>query len=240
MIFPEGNHYMRWSLRPLQRGIARIALLSQEVAEVRPIKVVPVGLQYEDHMRAASRVLVQIGEPIEVEKYLAMENVDQRTKMDLLIHDLFNAMKPLLLNIPESGYESLVERLNAARGYFSNQVQQLQSDQRIIEALLHNEPVEVNARKDVKSMMSYLVYPLIPIGLITHILPRLTISAIIKIKVRDRQFIAPLNFALGLVIYPVNAICWGGVIGILTTSWIGLLCSIIILLIGKLTLRYWH
>jgi 1-acyl-sn-glycerol-3-phosphate acyltransferase len=240
MIFPEGNHYMRWSLRPLQRGIARIAFQSRESAEIPPIKIVPVGLQYEAHMTAASRILVQIGEPVDVEKYLAMENVDQRTKMDLLLHDLFNAMNPLILDIPEEGYESLVEKLKAVRGYFSNQVQQLQSDQGIISALLNSEPVEVNVRMDVKSRINYLVYPIIPVGWITHILPRLIISTLIRVKVKDPQFIAPLNFALGLLIYPANAIAWGVIITILSCLWVGILSSIVILLIGKLTLRYWH
>ena len=79
------------------------------------VKIVPVGLQFEDHMKAASRILVQIGEPLDADAYAALDNPDPRTKMDLLLHDLELAMKPLILNVPEDKYEDIVEKLRSAR-----------------------------------------------------------------------------------------------------------------------------
>lgn len=239
MIFPEGNHYMRWSLRPLQRGIARIAFQSLDKSS-KSLLIIPVGIQYEDHMKAASRVLVQIGDPLEVDTYEATDDADNRTKMDLLIHDLRHSLSQLILDIPEEDYENIVQKLRAARTHYPDQVQQLKSDQQIVDALLNNQPIELRIPQKGKSIFAYLVYLLVPFGWLTHIIPRSIISGFVKWKVKDPQFIAPLNYALGLVIYPLNGIIWGSIAAYFFGPLLGLATIILVFALGKLTLRFWH
>lgn len=64
-IFPEGYSHNEPGAVPLKTGAARIAL--EAGAHGAPgLRVVPVGLVYEDKERFRSRVLVQVGEPIDL------------------------------------------------------------------------------------------------------------------------------------------------------------------------------
>jgi 1-acyl-sn-glycerol-3-phosphate acyltransferase len=63
-IFPEGYSHNEPGAVPLKTGAARIAL--EAGAQGAPgLRVIPVGLVYEDKERFRSRVLVQVGEPID-------------------------------------------------------------------------------------------------------------------------------------------------------------------------------
>jgi len=239
MIFPEGNHYMKWYLRPLQKGIARIAFLSQSDPDAKPITIIPVGLQYEDHTRPASEILVNIGKGLKVKDYFPNGD-DPRPALEKLISDLEEKMKLLILNIPEKDYDKWVKKWKAARLRFSDLKKQLSWDQEYIHSLLVGDEVRSTSEQKKRSY-SVLPYLLLPVGWFTHIVPRLIISLIVKKTVRDPQFIAPLNFALGMIFYPVNSILWGITVGWCSSNLIfGFLAFLLVLFAGKITIRFWH
>jgi 1-acyl-sn-glycerol-3-phosphate acyltransferase len=67
-IFPEGKSHSEPALAELKTGAARIALgAAKEGAAVR---IVPVGLTYEDKHLFRSEVLIEVGTPIEVKDFL--------------------------------------------------------------------------------------------------------------------------------------------------------------------------
>jgi len=68
LMFPEGKSWDEPYLAPLRTGIARIALQAQE-GGVSGVTIVPVGIVFEQKERPRSRVLVQVGEPIDVEAW---------------------------------------------------------------------------------------------------------------------------------------------------------------------------
>ena len=66
-ILPEGRHQAKHSLLPLSKGIFRIALEAEELKNGRlPLYIVTVGLAYGNFLRFRSSVLLQTGEPINV------------------------------------------------------------------------------------------------------------------------------------------------------------------------------
>lgn len=60
-LFPEGISYHDSQLQPLKTGAARIALGAEEPR----LRIVPVGLTFEDKGTFRSRALVVVGEPID-------------------------------------------------------------------------------------------------------------------------------------------------------------------------------
>lgn len=66
-LFPEGTVNDALRLRPLKTGAARIALGARQVG-ARSLRIVPVGLVYEDKTRPRSRVLVRAGDPIALDE----------------------------------------------------------------------------------------------------------------------------------------------------------------------------
>lgn len=65
-IFPEGTVNDTLKLLPLRTGAARIAL-SAKAAGAEALRIVPVGLLYEDKAAPRTRVLVRAGEPIDID-----------------------------------------------------------------------------------------------------------------------------------------------------------------------------
>jgi 1-acyl-sn-glycerol-3-phosphate acyltransferase len=69
-MFPEGNHGDRRRLRPLVKGIFRIAFMAQEDFSNNPgVKIVPVGIDYGHYQHFRTTVLVNFGKPIEISDF---------------------------------------------------------------------------------------------------------------------------------------------------------------------------
>jgi glycerol-3-phosphate O-acyltransferase / dihydroxyacetone phosphate acyltransferase len=64
-VFPEGTTHDRPHLVPLRTGTARIALQALD-SGVQDVRIVPVGLDYEDKVDLRGRALASFGEPIDV------------------------------------------------------------------------------------------------------------------------------------------------------------------------------
>lgn len=74
LIFPEGVTQDVPHIAPVKTGAARIAL-GARAAGTHGISIVPVGVHYEDKAVFRSRVLVNIGAPIDVDAWAAREGV---------------------------------------------------------------------------------------------------------------------------------------------------------------------
>lgn len=66
-LFPEGMSHLEPRLQPLKTGVARIALEAERRHGPLGLKVQPVGLNFEERSRFRSRVLMVVGEPLDVE-----------------------------------------------------------------------------------------------------------------------------------------------------------------------------
>ena len=75
-IFPEGRHRTKHSLLPFGKGLSRIAYGAyKKLGSSKPIYLVPVGCEYGDYFRYRSTLLLRIGKPVNLTKYIE-ENSD--------------------------------------------------------------------------------------------------------------------------------------------------------------------
>jgi 1-acyl-sn-glycerol-3-phosphate acyltransferase len=67
VIFPEGSHGDRRRLRPLVKGLFRIAFQAQEKYGSNPgVKIIPVGIDYGHYQKFRTTLFMNVGEPIEI------------------------------------------------------------------------------------------------------------------------------------------------------------------------------
>ena len=64
-LFPEGRSHSEPAPLPLKTGAARIALHAAVDDRAPALRIVPIGIRYEDKGRFRSRVAVRVGEPID-------------------------------------------------------------------------------------------------------------------------------------------------------------------------------
>ncbi len=88
-IFPEGGVHDNPRLAlPLKTGTARIALEALESGAVDDLVIVPLGITYEERGRFRSQVALQIGEAVEVNKFLGSYLQDGPTAVRSLTETL--------------------------------------------------------------------------------------------------------------------------------------------------------
>jgi glycerol-3-phosphate O-acyltransferase / dihydroxyacetone phosphate acyltransferase len=68
LVFPEGISHDDPSIAPFKSGAARIALQARGGATTG-LRILPIGLIFEEKERPGSRVLVRIGDPLELDEW---------------------------------------------------------------------------------------------------------------------------------------------------------------------------
>ena len=115
-IFPEGTHQAKYSSLPLSKGIFRIAFQAQELMPDMPLYIVPVGIRYGSFFRFRSTVRVQVGEPINIGKFISdHSSLTQAEQMNVIKEELAERMTKSILYIPnDEDYEATYEICAAA------------------------------------------------------------------------------------------------------------------------------
>lgn len=67
LIFPEGISHSDSQLAPLKTGAARLALEARNERNIRNLQIIPLGINFEDKGNPGTAVLVEAGEPIDVD-----------------------------------------------------------------------------------------------------------------------------------------------------------------------------
>lgn len=109
LIFPEGRSLDEPALLPLKTGAARMALHSQDTGEAHGLTILPIGLAFEQKETPRSRVLVTVGEPIDVTEWVAT-NASEPRRVERLTDDIATRLRAVTLN-----YGSLDDAARARR-----------------------------------------------------------------------------------------------------------------------------
>jgi 1-acyl-sn-glycerol-3-phosphate acyltransferase len=75
LIFPEGKSHNESGLEPLKTGLARLALLARDKDRVRGLKILPLGLVFEDKGAPDSIASAQVGLPIDMDTWSGSDPV---------------------------------------------------------------------------------------------------------------------------------------------------------------------
>ncbi len=100
-IFPEGISHAESQLTKLKTGTARIALSVAARGKVQ-VRIVPCGLNYIHRHLFRSQVLIEFGEPIEIDdEWLARYREDEQETVRELTDHLAQALRNVTLNAPD-------------------------------------------------------------------------------------------------------------------------------------------
>ncbi len=107
-IMPEGSHAGIRRIRPLVKGIFRIAFKAQEQAGTRDtVKIVPVGIDYSHYLNFRSRVLVIYGPAIDVLDYYRDYLENQPVTVNRFRNHLREEMKRITIHIDTDEFYEL-------------------------------------------------------------------------------------------------------------------------------------
>ena len=135
-IFPEGRNSLEREVLRVKTGTARIALGAERAHEYQVgVKIVPVGLNFENRDRFMSQVLVRFGEPIDAGEFAQMHRIDERQAVVELTERIGDELRQMATHIEGNRVRRLVENIWRIYGreLLENMVEhraELDSDQR--------------------------------------------------------------------------------------------------------------
>ena len=111
LIFPEGTTHSNPELVPLRTGAARLALAAAEDRGIRGVRIVAVGLVFEEKSRPRSRLLVQFGSPLELDAWLAGQSPNDEASAQQLTAEIDRMLRAVTLNFRTHDESTGVRRI---------------------------------------------------------------------------------------------------------------------------------
>ena len=103
-LMPEGRQSFKRSLLPLVKGMFRIAFAAQEAIGDKPVRIVPMGIDYGDYLHAGSHLIIRFGKPIDVSEKMAGYDEYPAKALNEIRNDLYKSMDKLIQNIRSTNY----------------------------------------------------------------------------------------------------------------------------------------
>ncbi len=117
LIFPEGTSEAARGLRPLKSGAARIALGAEaRYGWTLGVRLLPVGLNYEDATRFPSAVARHAGPPIQVADYRARYEANPSAAARALAADIRQALAAQVAAVNPPALDALLRALESLSG----------------------------------------------------------------------------------------------------------------------------
>jgi len=113
VIMPEGDHAGFRRLRQLRKGFARIAFQAEEASNYSmDIKIVPVGITYNNYESYRTELLVVFGNPISLSAYYDVYKENRALAFNKLSKKLSGDLKPLMIEIASETYYDVYWQLS--------------------------------------------------------------------------------------------------------------------------------
>jgi 1-acyl-sn-glycerol-3-phosphate acyltransferase len=109
-IFPEGKSHDAPRLEAMKTGAARIAIQAVRDGALG-LKLVPIGLNYERKELFRSAVWIRVGEPIDVNAWLAAHEGDDRQAARDLSAEIDRRLKELVVHLDDDSLEPILRDL---------------------------------------------------------------------------------------------------------------------------------
>jgi glycerol-3-phosphate O-acyltransferase / dihydroxyacetone phosphate acyltransferase len=109
LIFPEGKSHDEPTLAPLRTGPARIALQAVREGHAKTLAILPVGLVFEQKDAPRSRVLVDVGEPLDVNEWVAATG--SAAGVEALTEEIDRRLRDVTLNYATADEAALTRGL---------------------------------------------------------------------------------------------------------------------------------
>ncbi|MDG1041105.1 MAG: lysophospholipid acyltransferase family protein [Polaribacter sp.] len=187
MIFPEGSHDQRRTVRNLSKGFTRIIFGAFEKYPDLKITIIPVGITYQSVSSFPSEVAIHFGKPILAN---TLYNKDElNSSIQTIKEAVSSQLKDLSVHIPaDDNYQTTLKTLNLKNIDFTD----------VCEA---NRIIKTNKRT-TKRVRINVVKPLYYILIINSIFPWILWKIAAK-KIDEREFVDTFRVAIGITLFPV-------------------------------------
>ena len=215
VIFPEGNHHINRSVRPLSKGFTRIVFETLEKYPEIDLQIIPVGINYNKADDFVDSTSVFFGKPIPAKNYLS---TDKNKAIIKLKEDVFQAICKLTTHIPSENYEAIATKLEEVPVDFLN-------PEAVNTCIASNfkscQKKERPKKSYVKTVLKYLL-------LVQFFIPFLIWKSFVKPKIKEIEFVATFRFAVYITFFPLWFFILVGIVAALVGWQIAILYAVVL------------
>ena len=110
-IYVEGEHHLEKRVRPVQKGLARIAFSTYAKHQLADLQVIPVGCNYQYGDRPREEAMINVGQPLYIRDYWAEYQVSPGAAITRLGKDLQGALQQVCFHLEGADDDALAEQL---------------------------------------------------------------------------------------------------------------------------------
>jgi len=187
MIFPEGSHDKRRTVRSLSKGFTRILFGAFEKYPELKITVIPVGITYQNIGNCPCKVAINFGKPILANEFYNASELNNSIKT--IKKEISDQLEELSVHIPaDENYETVLNKLNSNNVDFTkvNTV---------------NEFIKSGKITNYKPAFNF-VKPIYFLLVLNSIFPWI-IWRLLSKKIDETEFIDTFRSALGISLFPI-------------------------------------
>jgi len=266
-LFPEGNHRAVKTLRPMRRGVVDMVNSALKMnPEMKQLKLVPVGIDYEQMTDFRRRLSYRVGAPVRFDDLI--DPATGEIPPGRLLERLKEAMDELLVNIqPESHYEALLPYVRAIRTTETNNWAATRDEIRCFQTLEEEalrkiegaysraatagvfadaRPEDLGKGPEQLRVISWWFWPLAPFALIGGACAypfSKFIGAQAEKRVKDPCFKSTFKVSAGMFLFPIYLFLLAWPLGRLTSGeWGGwpVMAAYVFNLIGSRFAGWWY
>ena len=187
LLFPEANQVCRRILRPLSKGMARIAFQAAEESDFgKEIYIVPLGLNYEHYHSFDKGLSMRFGKPLKVLDFKEAYLENQPRGLQLLTNAISEVMLKEMIHIEDPEDEKFWFDKAGLSGH------KLTSPEFFESLDVKSRPATKKKRKKINLLAELLHWPVL------YYLRRT-----LRSKIRDEKFLGSVKFGLALVLFPL-------------------------------------
>jgi 1-acyl-sn-glycerol-3-phosphate acyltransferase len=223
IVFPEGNHSLNRTVRPLSKGFTRIIDAYFSDDKNGKLKIIPVGLNYQSPKEYGDRVAIHFGKPIDPKAYLISDSKLDITGLKNRVHE---ELQKLTTHInDQKDYNNTIRDLNQMNVDFTKPG--------LVNEYLRNGEYTGDQVKKRSSLFSILKSPII----LLHLIPYLFWKFIFLPRIDDEEFIGTYRYAVCITLAPLFLIIEATLIALNLGEWYALFFALIGIIVPLIALR---
>ncbi|WP_405398599.1 lysophospholipid acyltransferase family protein [Maribacter sp. Asnod2-G09] len=229
LLFPEANHNLKRSVRPLSKGFTRILFRTFEMYPELDVQLIPVGFNYKHAAHFPDEVAICYGKPISA-RSLFDEN-DLNTSVITIKNEISTSLEQLTTHIPSNvDYDAILNKLKSEKVDFLNPTAVNEKIKMLTQQGVDSS-VDPASEKQGFSMFKWIFTLLnFPIVLIWKLW--------LKSKVPEDEFMGTFRFAFAMISYPIYILLLFTVIAFVFTPCIAVMSICIITLLNVGLVKY--
>ena len=190
VVFPEGNHNLNRTVRPLSKGFTRIVFETLEQFPKTDLQLVPVGINYINAEKFPDSASVFFGNPIPAKDFVLK---GKHESVICLKNRMQSEISKLTTHIPTESYSKTLGRLNDLKVDFLNPIS-------VNKTISSNFQFVESVSKKGNGFIKLFFHGVL---ILLLIVPYAIWKLVVESKVTEVEFVSTFRFAVAITLVPI-------------------------------------